>query len=194
MFQELPDYFTVSDEKNKDLYDLCKNNIVGGPSIVLHRYHEKDKTFILPAEYTDPKPCQLNYSVDPNALYLRSIMKKIPTGHFVRRKKEEGFTRQAPRRYACIAIDWFEWEAKNTGQHICHQGNDSEQLIGMQRLPVDGFCRDTNSVYEFQGCLWHGHRCWMTKNYNGVNPVNGKCLDDLYQRTQDIVHYIKDQG
>jgi hypothetical protein len=29
MFQDLPDYFTLPDEKNKDLYDLCKNNLVG---------------------------------------------------------------------------------------------------------------------------------------------------------------------
>jgi hypothetical protein len=43
----LPDYFTVPDEKNKDLYDLYKNNIAGGPSIVFHRYHKKDKIFIL---------------------------------------------------------------------------------------------------------------------------------------------------
>jgi hypothetical protein len=84
-------------------------------------------------------------------------MQKMPTGHFVRRKKEDGFKRQAPRRYECMAINWLEWEAKNTGQHIRHQGNDSEKLIGMKRLPVDGFCRDTNTVYEFQGCIWHGH-------------------------------------
>jgi G:T-mismatch repair DNA endonuclease (very short patch repair protein) len=93
-----------------------------------------------------------------------------------------------------MAIDWLKWEAKNTGQHIRHQGNDSEKLIGMKRIPVDGFCRDTNSVYEFQGCILHGHRCWMTKKHNGVNPVNGKSLDDLYQRTRDKIQYIKDQG
>jgi hypothetical protein len=78
-----------------------------------------------------------------------------------------------------MAIDWLEWKAKNTEQHIRHQGNDSEKLIGMKRLPVDGFCRDTNTVYEFQGCLWHGHRCWRTKEYNGVNPVNGKSFRRL---------------
>lgn len=96
MFQDLPDYFTLPDEKNKDLYDLYKNSIVGGPSLVFHRYHEKDRTFIRPAEYTDPKPCKLIYGVDANALYLWSIMQKMPTGHFVRRKKEDGFKRQAP--------------------------------------------------------------------------------------------------
>ena len=116
MFQDLPDYFTVPDEKNKDLYDLYKNNIFGGLSIIFHRFHEKDKTFIQPAEYTDPKPCQLIYSVDANALYLWSIMQKMPAGYFVRQKKEDGFKRQAPRRYECMAINWLEWEAKNTGQ------------------------------------------------------------------------------
>jgi hypothetical protein len=38
-----------------------------------------------------------------------------------------------------MAINWLEWEAKNTGQHIRHQGNDSEKLIGMKRLSVDDF-------------------------------------------------------
>jgi hypothetical protein len=37
-----------------------------------------------------------------------------------------------------MAINWLEWEAKNTEQHIRHQGNDSEKLIGMKRLPVLG--------------------------------------------------------
>jgi G:T-mismatch repair DNA endonuclease (very short patch repair protein) len=93
-----------------------------------------------------------------------------------------------------MAIDWLEWEAKNTEQHIRHQASDSEQLIGMKRLPVDGFCIDTNTIFEFQVCIWHGHRCWMTKKHYGVHPVNGKSLGDLYQRTQDRIQYIKDQG
>jgi hypothetical protein len=152
IFQDLPDYFTVLDEKNKDLYDLYKNNIVGSPSIIFHRYHEKDKTFIRPAEYTAPKPCQF-YGVDTNALYLWSIKQKMPTGHFVRQKKENGLKRQAPRRYERMVIDWLEWEAKNTGQLIRHQGNDKEKVIGRRRLPVDGFCKGTNTMYEFQRCL-----------------------------------------
>jgi len=116
----------------------------------------------------------------------------MATGHFVLRK-ETCFRWETPRRYEHMAINWLEWEALQSRQSIRHQGNDSEKLIGMKRLPVDGFCRNTNNVYEFQGCIWHGHRCWMTKKYNGVNPVNGKSLDDLYQRTQDKIEYIKDQ-
>ena len=70
MFQDLPDYLTVPDEKNKYLYDLYKKNTVVGPSIIFHRYHEKEKAFIRHAEYRDPKPRQLIYGVDANALPL----------------------------------------------------------------------------------------------------------------------------
>ena len=34
MSRDLPDYFNLPDEKDKDLYQLCKNNIVGRQSIV----------------------------------------------------------------------------------------------------------------------------------------------------------------
>jgi hypothetical protein len=93
MFQYLPDYFTLPDEKNKDLYDLYKNGIVGGPNIVFHRYHEKDRTFIRPKEYDDPKPCKSIIGFDANALYLWSIMQDMPSRHFVLRNEETGFRR-----------------------------------------------------------------------------------------------------
>ena len=38
-----------------------------------------------------------------------------------------------------MAINWLEWEALQSRQPIRHQGNDSEKLIGMKRLPVDDF-------------------------------------------------------
>ena len=28
----------------------------------------------------------------------------------------------------------------------------------------------SNTVYEFQGCIWHGHRCWITKNITASTP------------------------
>src|SRR3977135_3518630 len=36
----------IIDEENKIVFDLMKKNIVGGPSIVFHRYHLKDETKI----------------------------------------------------------------------------------------------------------------------------------------------------
>ena len=43
LFNDLPEktYFTIFNEKHKDLHDLVKDIICGGPSIIFHRYHEK---------------------------------------------------------------------------------------------------------------------------------------------------------
>ena len=38
--------FALFDEANSDLYRTIKQNIIGGPSIIFHRFHEKNTTFI----------------------------------------------------------------------------------------------------------------------------------------------------
>jgi hypothetical protein len=65
MFQDLPDYFTLPDERNKNLYQLYKNNIVVGPSIVFHRYHERDVTTIRPTDYEEPRPARRSLDTMP---------------------------------------------------------------------------------------------------------------------------------
>jgi hypothetical protein len=67
LFQDLPNYFTIPDKRNNDLHRLLKENIVGGPSIVLHRYHERNVTTIRPAEYDDTIQCKKIISFDANA-------------------------------------------------------------------------------------------------------------------------------
>ena len=46
--------FNLLNEKKKDIYQLFKQNIVGGPSIIFNRYHESGKTFI---RNNPIKPC-----------------------------------------------------------------------------------------------------------------------------------------
>ena len=46
-------FFSLLDDKNKDLYYLFKKNMVGGPSIIFHRYHNAGKTRIREIEMKD---------------------------------------------------------------------------------------------------------------------------------------------
>jgi len=48
MLSNIPkgDYFTIINRTDADLHWLLKEYIVGGPSIIFHRYHEKDVTFL----------------------------------------------------------------------------------------------------------------------------------------------------
>ena len=77
LFNDFPEktYFTIFNEKNKDLHDLVKDNIVGGPSIIFHRYHEKGVTTLRQNEYGEvARPCRSIVGYDANALYLWSLM------------------------------------------------------------------------------------------------------------------------
>ena len=45
LFKKLDNNYIVGfGEEHKELYKLLRENIVGGPSIIFHRYHEKDVT------------------------------------------------------------------------------------------------------------------------------------------------------
>ena len=59
--------FHLFNPKNKDIYQLFKENIVGGPSIIFNRYYEAGKTFI---RNNLNKPCKWIVGYDANALYL----------------------------------------------------------------------------------------------------------------------------
>ena len=68
LFNDLPNdtYFTVFNRTNSDLHELVKDNIVGGPAIIFHRYHEKNVTRIRGGS----EPCRSIVGYDANALYL----------------------------------------------------------------------------------------------------------------------------
>ena len=76
LFNELPSntFFTVFNQTNSDLHLLVKDNIVGGPAIIFHRYHEKDVTKIRGEE-----TCRSILGHDANALYLWALMQDMPT-------------------------------------------------------------------------------------------------------------------
>ena len=94
LFNDLPEktYFTTFNEKNKDLHNLVKDNIIGGPSIIFHRYHEKGVTTLRQNEYGEAAhPCRSIVGYDANALYLWSLMQYMPMGWYTRRRAENDF-------------------------------------------------------------------------------------------------------
>ena len=77
LFNDLPPetYFTVFNEKTQtDLHKLLTDNIVGGPSVIFHRFHEKEVTNIRQHEYGERShPCKTIVGYDANALYIWAL-------------------------------------------------------------------------------------------------------------------------
>ena len=101
LFNELPSntFFTVFNQTNSDLHLLVKDNIVGGPAIIFHRYHEKDITKIRCEE-----TCRSIVGYDANALYLWALMQDMPTGWYVRRREENQFRPQKAQPFGQMAV------------------------------------------------------------------------------------------
>ena len=178
--------FAIFSKKDKDLYYTFRNNLVGGPSIIFNRHHEKDKTKIRDTENI----CEKIVGFDANALYLWAIMQDMPTGSFIRRREESGFKLEKSRP---VSIEWLEWCAHKDTVHIRHKNNDTGKRVGVRRIPVDGFCQETNTVYKFHGCYWHGHDCHLTKQKHGTEKEQN-IFAPRQQNTNEIRMYIKSLG
>ena len=184
LFNELPSntFFTVFNQTNSDLHLLVKDNIVGGPAIIFHRYHEKDITKIRGEE-----TCRAIVGYDANALYLWALMQDMPTGWYVRRREENQFRPQKAQPFGQMAVQWLTWESAKSGCAIRHQVNGREKVIGKRR--VDGWCAETRTAYQFHGCFWHG--CPKCYDQNETNSVNGKTMAVLLEDTKKNTAYFR---
>jgi len=78
-----------------------------------------------------------------------------------------------------ISFDWLEYQELSC--IIQHKKNGGEYIIPFTKYRVDGFCHETNTIYEFNGDYWHGN----PKIYNSslVNPSSKKTFGELYENT-----------
>ena len=184
LFNNLPPktFFTVFNQTNSDLHKLVKDNIVGGPAIIFHRYHEKDVTKIRGGGET----CRSIVGYDANALYLWALIQDMPTGWYTRRRAENKFRPQQAQPYGQMAIQWLTRESDRTGCTIRHQGNGREKRTG--KLPVDGWCAETRTAYQFHGCFWHGcPKCHTDPEE--TNPKNNNTMAELLADTKKHTTY-----
>ena len=79
---------------------------------------------------------------------------------------------------------------KNANIYIQYAGNEGELRIDNYR--VDGYCKETNIVYEFHGDFWHGNP--LIYDHDDVNSVNGKTFGKLYEDTCQKEYDIQSRG
>ena len=144
------DYFVGFGKEHERLVKLLRDNIVGGPSIIFHRYQEKDVTKI-----KNKFPCKAVIGYDANSLYLHGLGQKMPTGYYVLLDEKTGYIPETA--YSHEAIQWLEHIMEKDGAQIRHAENGGE--IRIENYSVDGFDESTNTIYEYYGCFWHKHFC-----------------------------------
>jgi hypothetical protein len=64
------------------------------------------------------------------------------------------------RNYSRKAMMWLVYREQTEGCRILHGRNGREfRTPELPNFSVDGYCAETKTVYEFNGCYWHGHSC-----------------------------------
>ena len=185
--------FHLFNPKNKDIYQLFKQNIVGGPSIIFNRYHEAGKTFI---RNNPNKPCQKIIGYDANALYLWAIGQKLGVGFPLVRREENNFRREFPQ-FATGCRDWIDWLIHERNIKIESAFHGGEKKIGNYK--VDGFCSDLNTIFEFYGDYWHAHPDQFPDK-NALHPTikdkdgNPMSVKDIRTRDHKRVQDLRDKG
>ena len=75
--------FALYGEKFKWLHEELRQAVVGGPSIIFTRHHEKDVTKIRQSEFGErARTCKSVVGTDANSLYLWAWSQDFPCGEF----------------------------------------------------------------------------------------------------------------
>ena len=158
-------------------------------------------------------------NIDPfdKALTIASYCHQVYRTNFLEKDTIAIFShaRQLKANQSNTALKWLSYIYEKEGIFIQHVRNGGEKRVGNYSL--DGYCEETHTAYEFQGCYWHGkgfcHVMYTThgeknmnvffpflgcpechKNRGTVNSVNLKTMELLYKDTRRKVKYLKDQG
>jgi hypothetical protein len=97
---------------------------------------------------------------------------------------KNGCPKCAKSNFSKKSIKWLDYISDKEDIYIQHAENDGEFKIYIDdktHLKCDGYSEETNTVYEFNGCIWHGHKCKKCKGQ--INPINKESYEKLYEKT-----------
>ena len=87
---------------------------------------------------------------------------------------------------------WLLHMEQKDGVKIMHGRNGRENNVHeLPHLSVDGYCPETKTIYEFNGCFHHGRTC---QAFRDVTTTSGDKLAARYERTMSRLEQITREG
>ena len=100
---------------------------------------------------------------------------------------------KSPTNYSQASIRWLRSIEKSENKSIqyAERGGEYRIPIGESYIQVDGWCKSTNTIYEFHGDYWHGN----PEKYNSeeMNSTAKKTFGELYDKTckrEDLIRSL----
>ena len=106
--------------------------------------------------------------IDPfnKALTIASYCQEVYRTNFLKKDTIAIFNndRQWKIKQSNVAVKWLSYISEKEDLYVQHVRNGGEKRVGHYSL--DGYCEETNTAYEFQGCFWHG------KDFGNITYTN----------------------
>ena len=106
--------------------------------------------------------------IDPfnKSLTIASYCQEVYRTNFLKKDTIAVFNndRQLKIKQSNVAVKWLSYISEKEDLCIQHVRNGGEKRFGDYSL--DGYCEETHTAYEFQGCFWHG------KDFGDVTYTN----------------------
>jgi hypothetical protein len=94
--------------------------------------------------------------------------------------------------YSMSSIAWIERVSQNEKIIIQHALNTGEYKIPGTRYYADGYCVETNTIYEFHGDYWHGNPDVFEQDE--INKTTNCTFRELYEKTMKKESELKKLG
>jgi hypothetical protein len=104
-----------------------------------------------------------------------------------------GCKRCSKSGYSRKAIRWLKEISNKENIRIQHADNKGEFLIPGTKYKADGYCKETNTIYEFYGDKWHGN-LKIYQPDEKCHPFNDTAAKDLYKYTMNREQTIRNLG
>ena len=103
--------------------------------------------------------------IDPfnKSLTIASYCQEVYRTNFLKKDTIAVFNhdRQLKIKQSDVAVKWLSYISEKEDLCIQHVRNGGEKRFGDYSL--DGYCEETHTAYEFQGCFWHGKDLVMSR-------------------------------
>ena len=107
-------------------------------------------------------------------------------------------------KFSYAACQWIEKQSELIGRHIHHAlcGHGGEYYVYLyagkekdsraREIPVDGYEPESNTIFQYRGCKWHGCPCQKRKERN--SPEEALIAEQRYAKTIELEKKMKEQG
>jgi hypothetical protein len=89
-------------------------------------------------------------------------------------------------------IQWLNFIQSKDNITIQHAENIGEFKIQNTPFKADGYCQETNTIYEYHGDFWHGNPDKYISQH--IHPITKQTFGELYEKTLKREAQIRDMG